>query len=81
MQWGNPEVVKKRLGNSNVKNIHFERGILKIPKLSPNHYWKMSSTKSGSIIAAIQIFKEPQMVESLREDILQAIIPNTMIML
>jgi len=75
MQWGDPGVVKKRLGDNNVKNIHFERGVLKIPVMSPNHYWKMSSTKSGPLIAVIQTLKEPQKIESLREDILQAIIP------
>lgn len=74
MQWGNPDVVQERLG-SNVKNIRFERGVLKIPVLSPNHYWKMSSTKSGPITQAIQTLKENQKIDSLREDILQAIIP------
>jgi len=75
MQWGYPNVIKKRLGDRNVKNIHFEMGVLNKPMLSPNHYWQMSSTKSGSIIAAIQTLKDPQKIESLKEDILQAIIP------
>ena len=74
MQWGNPEVVKKRLG-SDVINIHFERGVIKKPVLSPNHYWETSSTKGGALIHAIQTIKDPQKIESLRNDILQAIVP------
>ncbi len=76
MLWGIPEVIQKRLGsNSKVKNIHFERGVVNKPILSPNHWWKMASTKSGSLIQAIQTLKEPQKVESLKKDILQAIMP------
>ncbi|MER5174857.1 MAG: methyltransferase domain-containing protein [Candidatus Nitrosocosmicus sp.] len=77
MQWGIPEVIQKRLGGSsdNIKDIHFERGVIGIPILSPNHYWKMASTKMGPIINAIQTLKEPQKVESLRNDILKAIGP------
>ena len=74
MQWGHPEVVKKRLG-SDVRDIHFERGVIKKPVLSPNHYWETSSTKGGALIQAIQTIKDPQKIESLRNDILQAIVP------
>lgn len=76
MQWGTPEVIQKRLGvDSNVKNIHFERGVINKPLLSPNHYWKMASTKGGSLIQAIQTIKDPQKVEDLKKDILQTIAP------
>jgi hypothetical protein len=76
MQWGTPEVVHKRLGvGSNVKNIHFERGVINKPVLSPNHYWKMASTKGGTLIQAIKTIKNPQKVEDLKRDILQAIAP------
>jgi SAM-dependent methyltransferase len=74
MQWGNPEVVKRRLGSDAI-NIHFERGVIKKPVLSPNHYWKASSTKGGALIQAIQTIQDPQKIESLRHDILQAILP------
>jgi SAM-dependent methyltransferase len=76
MQWGIPDVVKKRLG-SDVKDIHFERGFVNIPMLSPNHYWRMASTKSGPLIQAIQTLKDTQKVESLKKDVLQAIAPYT----
>jgi hypothetical protein len=74
MQWGIPEVVQKRLG-SNVKDINFERGVVNIPILSPNHYWKMASTKFGSLIQAIQTLNDTQKIEALKKDILQAIRP------
>lgn len=76
MQWGTPEVIHKRLGvDSNVKNIHFERGAINKPVLSLNHYWKMASTKGGTLIQAIQTIKDPQKVGDLKKDILQAIEP------
>ena len=37
-----------------IEDIHFERGVVKIPVLSPNHYWARISTKSGPVIQAIQ---------------------------
>jgi SAM-dependent methyltransferase len=76
MQWGNPDVVQKRLGFG-VKDIHFERGVVSIPVLSPNHYWRMVSTKSGPMMQAIQTLKDHQKVESLKKDVLQAIAPYT----
>ncbi|MER5175161.1 MAG: hypothetical protein ABJB76_05805 [Candidatus Nitrosocosmicus sp.] len=74
LQWGIPEVVQQRLGNS-VKSIHFERSVVNKPILSPNHYWKMMSTKSGPVIQAIQTLKDAQNIESLRKDVLEAIMP------
>ena len=76
MQWGIPDVVQKRLGSS-VKHIHFERGFVSIPMLSPNHYWRMMSTKSGPVMHTIQTLKDTQKVESLKKDGLQAIAPYT----
>ena len=72
VQWGNPDVVQKRLG-SGIKDIHFERGVVNIPVLSPNYYWRMASTKSGPLMQAIQKLKDIQKVESLKKDVLQAI--------
>jgi hypothetical protein len=66
----------KRLG-TNIKNVHFERGVVQIPLLHPNHYWKMMITKSGPIIQAIQTLKDAQKIESLKKDVLQAVAPYT----
>jgi len=64
--------VQKRLG-SGVKDINFERWIVSISLLSPNHYWKMVSTKSGPLMEAIQNLKDHRKFESLKKDVLQAI--------
>jgi len=79
MQWGNPDTIQKILVNGSsdetLKDIHFERGVVKIPVLSPNHYWARTSTMSGSVIHAIQAIKEPSKIEALKKDVLEAISP------
>jgi len=75
MQWGIPDVIQKHLGNM-VKNIHFERGALNLPLLSPNHYWNVLSTKFGPIINVIQTLEnESEKIESLRTGFVDAIVP------
>ena len=73
MQWGIPEVVRECLGNG-VKNLHFERGVVNVSLLSPNHFWQMFSTKYGPMIRAIQALESAK-VEALRHDLIQAIAP------
>ena len=79
MQWGNPDTIQEILVNEGstetLQDIHFERGVVKIPVLSPNHYWARTSTKSGSVIHAIQTIKEPSKIEALKKDVLEAISP------
>jgi len=79
MQWGNPEKVQRLLvdGDSNdvIEDIHFERGVVKIPVLSLNHYWKTTSTRSGPVIQAIQTIKDYSKIEALKKDVLDAILP------
>jgi len=73
MQWGIPEVVRERLGND-VKDLHFERGVVNVPLLSPNHFWQLFSTKYGPMLRAIQTLDSVK-VEALRHDLIQAIAP------
>jgi ubiquinone/menaquinone biosynthesis C-methylase UbiE len=78
IQWGNPDLIQRILqenSNGTIEDIHFERGFVKIPVLSPNHYWKMMSTRSGPVIQAIQAIKEPSKIEALKKDVLKAIAP------
>ncbi len=58
MLWGSPEVIQERLGNS-VQKIHYEPEAVNNPVLNTNPWWKMSSTKSGSLVQAIQMLKDP----------------------
>ena len=73
MQWGIPEVVRERLGNG-IKDLHFERGVVNVPLLSPNHFWQMFSTKYGPMIRSIKALESAK-VEALRHDLIQAIAP------
>jgi SAM-dependent methyltransferase len=73
MKWGIPEEVRERLGNG-VKDLHFERGVVSVPLLSPNHFWQLFSTKYGPMIRAIQALESAK-VESLQHDLIQAIAP------
>jgi SAM-dependent methyltransferase len=76
MQWGIPQIVQERLG-SNVKDIHFERGAVYFPVLSPNHFWQLFSTKYGPMIRAIQALggQDTTKVEALQHDFIRAIAP------
>jgi hypothetical protein len=49
--------------------------MVKIPVLSPNHYWERMSTRSGPVIQAIQTIKDPSKIEALKKDVLEAIKP------
>jgi hypothetical protein len=79
MQWGNPERIQKLLVDESsditIEDIHFERGFVKIPVLSPNHYWKTTSTRSGPVIQAIQTIKDGSKIKALKKDVLEAISP------
>ena len=76
MQWGVPQIVQERLG-SNVKDLHFERGAVYFPVLSPNHFWQLFSTKYGPMIRAIQVLggQGTTKVEALEHDFIRAIAP------
>jgi len=76
MQWGIPQTVQERLG-SNVKDLHFERGAVYFPVLSPNHFWQLFSTKYGPLIRAIQALggKGTSKVKALEHDFIQAVAP------
>ena len=74
--WGVPEVIEKRLNE--VTKVHFERGTVLFPILSPNHFWEFMSTKYGPLINTIQILKKrggSYETDSLRDDFLKAINP------
>lgn len=73
MQWGIPEVVRERLGNG-IKDLRFERGVVNVPLLSPNHFWPLFSTKYGPMIRAIKALESTK-VDALRNDVIQAIAP------
>ena len=76
-QWGIPQIIEKHLLESSfkVKDIHFERGVINKPVLSPNHSWMTSITKGGPMIHTIQTIKDPKKIEELRQEVLKTITP------
>lgn len=69
--WGDPDVVRERLGNG-VDDIAFETRTLQTPVLSPAHYWEKAETESGLFIAALEAIDENDRPE-LREQMIETI--------
>lgn len=64
VQWGDPGVVRDRLGAA-VTNLFFERGVMGIPTLSPEHYMAWHGVRVGPSIKARAILqKEPAKLEA-----------------
>jgi SAM-dependent methyltransferase len=67
-QWGEPRIVRERLG-SGVRGLFFERGIMPVPTLSPEHYLAFRSVKIGPFIRALEVLKkDPAKLEAYRKD-------------
>ena len=52
VQWGDIAIVRQRLGKS-VKDMHYERGIMGIPALSPKHLRLFQEAKAGPFIRIV----------------------------
>ncbi|HLF93101.1 MAG TPA: methyltransferase domain-containing protein [Planctomycetota bacterium] len=58
--WGSIAVIQERLG-STVKELHFERGIMGIPTLSPEHFLEWQAQKIGPFVRTLKALeKEPE---------------------
>lgn len=55
--WGDPDVVRRRLGDE-VSELASETRTVRIPVLSPAHYWKAAITQSGMFIVALERIAE-----------------------
>ncbi|WP_222914353.1 class I SAM-dependent methyltransferase [Natrinema sp. SYSU A 869] len=69
--WGDPDVVRKRLGD-NVDELVFETGTVLTPVLSPEHYWEAAVTQSGMFIVALENIDEDDL-PALREEMIETI--------
>jgi SAM-dependent methyltransferase len=68
VQWGDPAIVRERLGPA-VKNLFFERGIMIIPTLSPEHYMAWRSATIGPFIKTMALLKkDPAKLESYDQE-------------
>lgn len=71
--WGIPDVVRRRLGDGNVGEIHFERDFVNVSILSLNHYWQYMSTKFGPLMLAVKSINDDTKADALKNDFMQAI--------
>ena len=73
VQWGEVSVIEQRLGNK-VADLFFERGIMNIPTLSPQHIRILQETKAGPFIRTVQALeKDPVRLEAWRKEIDQLV--------
>jgi ubiquinone/menaquinone biosynthesis C-methylase UbiE len=57
--WGDPATVRARLGDA-ARDLHFERGVMAIPALSPEHFVAWQTAKIGPFIRTLRALeKEP----------------------
>jgi SAM-dependent methyltransferase len=69
VQWGDVATVRQRLGDG-VKNLHFERGIMGVPALSPRHIRLFQENKTGPFIRTVQALQqEPARLASWRDEV------------
>ena len=67
-KWGDPNYVAERLGRG-VQGLRFERGIMRWPTLSPQHYRAWSEAKLGPSVRAAQILaKDPARLAAWRKE-------------
>jgi SAM-dependent methyltransferase len=70
VQWGDPEVVRQRLGDG-VKDLSFARGEMVVPALSPEHVRQVMETTIGPLIRLVESLRAtPERLEKLRSELL-----------
>lgn len=57
VQWGDVATVRQRLGEA-VTGLHFERGIMTIPALSPTHLRLFQEAKAGPFVRTVQVLQQ-----------------------
>lgn len=68
-QWGDPNVVRERLGAS-VRDLFFERGVLSFAALSVPHYRLNLEKTSGTVIKLLERLQDdPEKLASFRREI------------
>jgi ubiquinone/menaquinone biosynthesis C-methylase UbiE len=66
--WGDVGVVQQRLGSA-VRDVHFERGVMGIPALSPEHFLEWQTAKIGPFIRTLKALeKEPERLAAYRKE-------------
>ena len=69
VQWGDVGIVRQRL-SVGVKGLHFERGIMTIPALSPKHLRVFLEAKTGPFVLTVQALQhDPAKLDAWRNEI------------
>jgi ubiquinone/menaquinone biosynthesis C-methylase UbiE len=58
-QWGDQNIVRERLGNA-VKDITFERAMMQVPALSPQHYRATMERTAGPVVKLVESLSAAQ---------------------
>ncbi len=68
-QWGDPNVVRERLGNR-VRGVEFERGTMYAPVLSPQHYRAMTERTAGPLVKLVRSLEDsdPERLAKFRQE-------------
>jgi SAM-dependent methyltransferase len=68
-QWGNPEIVRERLGAA-VTDLVFDRGVLRAPFLSPQHVRALFEVSVGPVMKIVQsLANEPAKLNEFRREL------------
>lgn len=69
MQWGEPSVIRQRLGSA-ARDVVFDRATMLIPALSLAHHRLNAEKSSGSIVRLVRVLKEgdPAKLEQFRRE-------------
>jgi SAM-dependent methyltransferase len=67
-QWGDPSVVKARLGAA-VKDLVFDRAVMRIPALSPAHFRVFYEVNAAPVLRVVQTLqRDPGRLAAFREE-------------
>ncbi len=68
-QWGNPQIVTERLGSA-VKDIVFDREVMLVPALSPQHLRYFMETNVGPLAKVVEKGQsDPEMLATFRKEL------------
>lgn len=69
VQWGEPTIVRERLGSA-VRDLRFERDLMFVPALSPQHQRAMSERTAGPVLRLVQALEasDPAKLAEFRRD-------------
>jgi ubiquinone/menaquinone biosynthesis C-methylase UbiE len=67
-QWGNPQIIAERLGSA-VKDIVFDRKVMHVPALSPQHLRYFMETNVGPLVKVVEKGQsDPEMLATFRKE-------------